>query len=197
MRRHARRFALALAFACAAPRAAQAQASEERAQDFDEAALFLDPSSVVWVLDDGVGTDDAPWQDADPERSYLPFGQVHAGAHVRIAALPGGSDPLQGDGPLLELGGFLDIRYGRYSPWRLRLAVAVSYQPNESRYLGAGTTQASSSGALRFRAQPIAFDIGQWIVVRAGCDLGLQWSPSDPVGGVRTDLFGALTGDVV
>src|SRR5690606_32781182 len=104
--------------------------------------------------------------DFDPERSYLPFGTVHVGAHVRIAALPGGTPPQQ-NGPLLELGGFVDIRYAPQGPWRLRLALALSYQPNESQYLGGGATLASSAAALRFRIQPLAFDIGQWIVVRA------------------------------
>lgn len=194
----ARHGALALLALLAAPAAGRAQPAEGGSVDpasFDEARLFLDPSGVLWVLDDGVGTDTVPWNDVDPDASYLPLGLAHGGVQLRVAALPGGTAP-QLDGPLVEVFGFFDLRYSRWSAWRLRAGVALSYQPHSEQHLGGGEYIASSPLALRARVLPISFDFGRWLGLRVGGDVGAQWAPIFG-GGMSTSVFGGMTSDLV
>ncbi|MGE0789636.1 MAG: hypothetical protein AB7S26_28445 [Sandaracinaceae bacterium] len=168
----------------------------ERAMgEFAELDTFIGVASgrADWTLDDGVGTPQVPWDDYDPEYAYGPRGNVHLGITARLAAMPGGGVGLPApDGPYIEAGGLLDIRYAQDRPWRLRLGVAVNYQPYAQENLGAGSHVSQSPFALRFRIQPLAVDLGHWISLRLGADLGMQWAPGYATdGGAMAFLFAA------
>ncbi len=148
-----------------------------------------------WVLDDGIGTEQVPWDDFDPAEHFLPRGTVHLGVNLRIAALPGGAPGIP-EGPLVEAGLFLDIRYRRELPWRLRIALALNYQPYASENLGAGTTIESSPFAFRLRISPLSFDIGEWVTIRIGGEIGGQSTPQPGTNG-STAFLGGMANELV
>jgi len=160
---------------------------------FGGAASFLRQDDAPWILDDGVGVAELPWDPYDSEIGYVPRGAVHAGVQLRVAAVLGGGINVP-DGPLFELSGFLDIRYRPTSPWRIRLAIAASFQSWHEQYLGAGTIVASSPFSLRTRALFLNVDLGRWVNVRVGGDIGLQWTPSGGDG--RVDVAGGPTAEI-
>ncbi len=146
----------------------------------------------AWVLDDRVSLEDVPWDGLDPRAAYAPRGLVHWGIGGRLAAMPGGGAGLPApDGPMIEAAFLLDIRYAQDLPWRMRLALAINYQPYDEANVGGGVRIAQSPLAIRLRVMALSFDLTRWLGVRIGPDIGMQWAP--PVsgeGGEMTWLFG-------
>lgn len=169
-------------------------------REFEELEEFLgiEQRSGTWVLDDGIDEDAVEWDDFDRESAYLPRGLVHFGVGTRIAAMPGGGTGLPApDGPMVEVSFLADFRYTQRRPWRMRLALAINYQPYDEENVGAGTTIAQSPFAMRLRVMPLSFDIGHWVGVRIGMESGIQWAPgAGPDGGEMTLLLGS-TGEIV
>ncbi len=159
------------------PCVASAQTTSEA--DFDEAASVIDETSE-WILDDGVTPAEVPWNDFDPAEAYDPHGTVHGGVALRLAFIaPGGAVP---GGPLIEMSGTLDVRYRWNSPFGIRIGIGLSYQDYVAEELGGGTFVSTSPGALRFRVLPLSVDLGRYVALRAGFNLGAQWVPM-PNGG--------------
>ena len=167
-------------------------AAREEGAAFGGAARFLGEGET-WILDDALGVEALPWDPYDRENGYVPRGAVHAGVQLRVAAVLGGGLNVP-DGALFELSGFLDIRYRATSPWRLRLGIAASFQSWHEQYLGAGTLVSSSPFSLRLRALFLNVDLGRWINLRLGGDIGMQWSPSG--GGGRVDVAGGPIAEI-
>lgn len=179
-----------IALACAlgiAPAIAEAQ------DEFDEAAQEVGETRE-WDLDDGVGTDEVPWDDYDPVEAYEPHGTVHAGVFLRVAAMQPVA-PFPG-GPLVELSGALDVRYRWDRPWGIRFALALSYQEYRAEELGGGTFIGTSPLALRVRVMPLSVDIGRWLALRVGGDIGAQWVPESN-GNMHAVATGGVSGDFV
>ena len=156
----------------------EAEASEPAVDpaDFDGAERDLGQTRGVWVLDDGVGLAEVPWDDFDPGAEYTPRDPIHLGIQLRVGALPGGSYPLL-DGPLIELGAIFDARYSARSPWHMRVLLAASFQNPADENLGAGVHVFSSPFALKLRVLPISIDLQQWGALRAGGEIGIQYVP--------------------
>ncbi|MEC7524229.1 MAG: hypothetical protein VYE22_30385 [Myxococcota bacterium] len=161
--------------------------------EFAELDGYLGVQRGVWVLDDGGG--DAPWQDYDPPHSYQGRSLVRFGAQLRVAALPGGKPPVP-EGPLGELGFVLDARYSAFSAWHFRAVLAVSAQTVGRAYMGGGEVAISSPFAMRLRLMPIAFDIGQYVALRTGPEIGMQWAENAGAGGTFEVLLGHI-GEIV
>jgi hypothetical protein len=144
-----------------------------------------DPEHVpdrVWVLDDHRG-EEVPWDDFDPRAEYLPRGEFHLGVQVRAGLLPGHSEIPWG--PFLECGLVLDIRYSRTSPWHMRGVIAFSWQ---------NQTSTSPGATFLFRLLPLTIDLGDWIVVRAGGQIGAHWLQSP--GGGALEFHGGANGEI-
>ena len=198
--------------ACAVPAAAQeeleelAPAPEEEeeeapaqddvaapAQDeFEDAAAELDD---VWNLDDGQGAELA-WDSFDPAAHYLPRGIVHLGVQLRVGGVFGGRAPVP-DGPLGDLGVFVDLRFSPRGPLRMRIGLAVSAQAFDERNRGSGMWEASSPVAIRARVTPIGVDITDWIAIRPTVDLGAQWTRRPDNDSGEWSFFFALSGEAM
>jgi hypothetical protein len=186
--------ALARAFAVLvllAPRAAAAQADE-----FAQAAALEGESSAIWILDDGIGVDDVPWNEYDAQASYLPRERLHFGAMLRAAWLPGGG-PMVPEGPVFDLSGFLDYRYSDRSPIRFRIAIALTAQDYRDENVGAGMWRTSSPWSLRLRIYPFSIDIQHLVTLRVAGDLGFQWYPRPDVESGGIAFMTGTTGEAL
>src|SRR5690606_26767367 len=108
-----------LADALDPPATSAEAAGGDPADPFGSATSFLESDDGTWVLDDGVGFEELPWDTVDHGRAYRPRGFAHLGAQLRVAALLG-TDGRAPEGPLVELSGFADFRYRPTGPWRFR-----------------------------------------------------------------------------
>lgn len=183
-----------LADALDPPATSEEAAGGDPADPFGSATSFLESDDGTWVLDDGVGFEELPWDTVDHGRAYRPRGFAHLGAQLRVAALLG-TDGRAPEGPLVELSGFADFRYRPTGPWRFQLGVVASVQTFDSQYLGAGISKSTGALSVRARVLPINFDIGTWVNLRAGGDIGFQWSPTAGGDGLF-DLAGGPTAEI-
>lgn len=158
--------------------------------EFADLDGYLGEHASTWNLDDGEGEGE-PWQDYDPPYSYQGRSLARVGLQLRVAGLPGGKPPVP-EGPLGELGFVFDTRYSAFSAWHFRAVLAVSAQNVGRAYEGGGAVAVSSPFAIRLRLLPVAFDAGEWLTLRLGPDIGIQWAEESGAGGTFEVLFGTL-----
>lgn len=193
----------ALAVSCAAfaviAMAPSIAAAQEPARvpvdlEFAQAESFL--VDDTWVLDDGVGIEQQPWNTYDPAASYTPRGPLRFGVQLRVGALPGGAPPAP-DGPLFDVSAFLDFRYSERLLLRSRIAIAISAQPYGEEYRPGGYVVSSSPLAFRLRVYPLSFDLDRYVAFRVAGEIGVQWMPQPGNDGGATGFFYGGTVELV
>jgi len=166
-----------------APSEEPPQLAPPPSDDFESAARALTAGQPTtpraggpWTLDDGVTTEDVPWDDFDPRGDFYPRGGVHWGLELRAGAIPTTSLSTQ-ERPQFELGGFVDLRYSSHSPWRMRIGLAVSAEPYRETNLGGGAFVSSSVTAIKLRVLPLSVDVGHNFGFLVGPEIGIQIAP--------------------
>ena len=119
-------------------------------------------------------------------------GPWRAGVQTRVEAV-GGNGSYLNEGVHLEIGTFADVRLDS-SAFHLRLVLVLGlplWFTGQSRRL-------SASHWFRVRFLPLAVDFAEWITLRIGGDVGVQWLPARPgEGDGFFEWMPAISGELV